>query len=64
MPLELESNNLYFIEIKKSSTGLNESNQKVKDKILKANSKSKSTKFKRKDLTDFGYSILTVKNFA
>ena len=64
MPLELESNNLYFIEIKKSSRGLNESYQKVKDIILEVNSKSKSSKFKRKDLTDLGNSILTVNNFA
>ena len=64
MPLELETNNLYFIEIKKSSAGLNLSYEKVKDKILEVNTSGKSTKYKRESLTDLGNSILTVSHFA
>ena len=63
MPLELETNNLYFIK-KKSLAPLNKSHEKIIDKFLEVNTSRKSKKFKREDLTDLGNSILTVNNFA
>jgi hypothetical protein len=48
-PLELINNNLYFVEIKKSSAGLKKSFQKVeKIKVIEEN--SKSTNYKREYL--------------
>ena len=64
MPLELETNNLYFIEIKKSSAGLKLSYENVKNKNLEINSSNQSSRFKRENLTELGNSILTVNNFA
>ena len=62
-PLELINNNLYFVEIKKSSAGLKKSFQKVEKKqVIEEN--SKSTNYKREYLTDVGNTILTANIFA
>ena len=64
MPLELETNNLYFIEVKKSSGRLNESYLDLKDNKLEKNSSKNSSRYQRKNLTELGNSILTTINFA
>jgi len=64
MPLVLENQNLYFIEIKKSSAGFIKSYDNLKGTFLEKNSSSHSTRYKRENLTDLGNSILTVNIFA
>ena len=62
-PLVLNNDNLYFIEVKKSSLGLNLSYDKVA-KNPPAKHNSRSTKYKREDLTDVGNAILSVEIFS
>ena len=63
-PLELETDNLYFIEIKKSSARLKKSYDDVKNIKLEKIISSNSSRYKRNQLTDVGNTLLTANNFA
>ena len=66
---ELKNNNIYFIEIKNSITGLNKEYEKLEGKEIIyseekfSSKKSYSTHYKRENLTSIGNTVLTFKIF-
>lgn len=62
--LELENNNLYFIEIKKSIAGLQESYKRLNNIPINTNKSSETSQYKRENLTDLGNTFLTANIFA
>ena len=65
-PLELEDENLYFIEIKRSIIGLKNSYLRLQNDPIQINDNisSKASKYTRENLTEVGNTILTVNIFA